>query len=101
MSIEADVLALSAARDNALVANDADAVASYFADDWVYVVPTGPIPKADIVGWIRAGSLAHHTMESVGEPRVAVYADTVIVTAHKTSSGAHDAPAAERVERSE
>jgi ketosteroid isomerase-like protein len=88
MSIEADVLALSDARDQALVANDADAVAGYFADDWVYVVPTGPVPKADIIGWIGTGRLAHYTMDTVGEPRVVVYGDTVIVTARQASSGA-------------
>ena len=90
MSAETEVLALSAARDKALITNDADAVTGYFADDWVYVVPTGPVPKADIIGWIRAGRLAHYTMDTVGEPRVAVYADTVIVTARQASGGAWD-----------
>lgn len=50
MSIEDDILAISAAWDAALVANDAAAVASFMADDWVYVGPGGATPKADIVG---------------------------------------------------
>ena len=88
MRVEDDILAVSAAWDDALVANDAAAVASFMADDWVYVGPNGATPKADIIGWIASGRLAHHTMRMVGAARVAVHADTVIVTARKASSGA-------------
>ena len=90
MSVESEVLAVSAARDAALVANDAESVASSMTEDWVYVGPTGATPKADIIGWIATGRLAHHTMRTIGPPRVAVHGDTVIVTAHKPSSGAWD-----------
>ncbi len=93
MSTEADILAVSAAWDRALLANDADAVASFMADDWVYVGPTGPTPKAELIGWIRSGRLAHHTMEVVGEVRVSAHGDTAIVTARKASSGAWDGTA--------
>ena len=93
MSTEADILAVSAAWDRALLANDADAVASFMADDWVYVGPTGPTPKAELIGWIRSGRLAHHTMEAVGEMRVSAHGDTAIVTARKASSGAWDGTA--------
>jgi ketosteroid isomerase-like protein len=87
VSVEAEVLALSAGRDAVLVTNDARAVASYLSDDWVYVGPAGPAPKADIVDWIATGRLAHHSMRAVGEQRVAVHGGTAIVTAHKLSSG--------------
>ncbi len=90
MSIEAEVLAISAGRDAALVANDAEAVAASMTDDWVYVGPTGATPKTDIIGWIATGRLAHHTMDTIGRPRVAVHGDTVLVTAHKESSGDWD-----------
>ena len=90
MSIEDDILEISAAWDAALVANNAVAVASFMADDWVYVGPTGATPKADIVGWIASGRLAHHTMQMVAPARVAVHGDTAIVTARKASTGAWD-----------
>ena len=90
MSIATDVLAVEAAWDAALVANDAEAFASYVTDDWVYVGPTGATPRADVIGWIATGRLAHHTMRTTGSPRVAVHGDTVIVTAHKVSTGAWD-----------
>jgi ketosteroid isomerase-like protein len=88
MSIKTEVLAVAAARHAALVTNNAAAVADAMTDDWVYVGPTGATPKADLIGWIAAGQLAHHEMRTVGEPRVAAYGDTVIVTERVASRGA-------------
>jgi ketosteroid isomerase-like protein len=90
MNVETEVLAVSAARDAALVANDAQAIAAYMSDDWVYVGPTGATSKADIIGWIGTGRLAHHSMLAIGPERVAVHGNTAIVTAHKASSGTWD-----------
>ena len=90
MTIEAEVLAVAAARDVVLVTNDAAAVARDLADEWVYVGPTGPTSKAVLVGWIATGKLAHHTMRTVTPPRVAVHGDTVIVTSRRASTGSWD-----------
>jgi ketosteroid isomerase-like protein len=87
MAIDSQVLAVSAAWDAALVRNDADAVAGFMADEWVYVGPTGAIPKANVIGWIASGELAHHMMKTIGEAHVAVYGDSAIITARKQSSG--------------
>lgn len=88
--IEDEVRAFSAKRDAVLVGNDAALVAADMTDDWVYVGPDGATPKADIIGWIASGRLAHHTMEQVGDDRVARVGDAVVVTARKTSSGTWD-----------
>jgi len=90
MTSESEVLAVSAARDAVLVANDAEAIAGYMSDEWVYVGPTGPTPKADIIGWIASGRLAHQEMRTIEGPRVAAYGDTVIVSARKASAGRLD-----------
>jgi ketosteroid isomerase-like protein len=90
MSVESELLAVSADWDAALVANDAAAVAGFMADDWVYVGPEGPTPKTELIGWIETGRLAHHTMVTIGKPRVAAHRDTAIVTARKASSGTWD-----------
>jgi ketosteroid isomerase-like protein len=89
-SVEDQVRAVSAAWDEALVANDAPRVASFMTDDWVYIGANGPTSKADIVGWIASGRLAHHSMRVVGVDRVARAGDVVVVTARKASSGAWD-----------
>jgi ketosteroid isomerase-like protein len=90
MTPEDEVRAVSTAWDEALVGNAATAIASFMTDDWVYVGPTGITPKADLIGWIASGRLAHHSMAVVGEPRVARAADTVVLTARKASSGIWD-----------
>ncbi len=87
MTTESEVLAVSDAWDVALVRNDAEAIAAFMADEWVYVDPPGATPKADLIGWIASGQLAHHTMETVGEARVVAYGDSVVVTARKRSTG--------------
>jgi uncharacterized protein (TIGR02246 family) len=90
MTIEDEVRAVSAAYDEVLISNDASMVASFMTDDWVYVGPDGVTPKADIIGWIASGRLAHHTMTTVGTDRVARAGDAVLVTARKASSGPWD-----------
>ncbi len=70
--------------------NDADLIAGYLSDDWVYVGPSGATPKSDIIGWIASGRLAHHSMTTVAGERVVRAGDAVIVTARKTSSGTWD-----------
>ena len=90
MTVEAEVRAVSAGWDDALVGNDAARVAAFMTDDWVYVGPEGPTGKADLVEWIASGRLAHHSMTVVGEDRVVRAGDTVLVTARKASSGRWD-----------
>jgi ketosteroid isomerase-like protein len=87
MNVETEILAFSAEWDAVLVTNDAEGVASFMADDWVYVAHDGITTKVDLIGWIASGRLAHHSMETVGTPRIAVHGDTVIVSARKASTG--------------
>jgi uncharacterized protein (TIGR02246 family) len=90
MTVEEEIRAVSAAWDAALIQNDADAIAAYMTDDWVYVGPTGATPKADIIDWIASGRLAHHSMTVVAGERLARIGDAVVYTARKTSSGTWD-----------
>jgi len=90
VNVDAEILAVGAAWDAALIANDATAFASFVTDDWVYVGPRGPVSKADIEDWIASGRLVHHTMRTIGTPRVAVHGQTVTVTTRKASTGAWD-----------
>jgi ketosteroid isomerase-like protein len=90
MTVEDDVRAVSAAWDAALIRNDASLVAGFMTDDWIYVGPGGATPKADIIGWIASGRLAHHTMTVVGGERVVPAGGAVLLTARKVSSGTWD-----------
>lgn len=89
MSID-EVRALSAERDAILIGNDASLIAAHMTEDWVKVGQTGITPKADIIGWIASGRLAHHAMTTVGGERAALAGDTVLLTARRVSSGTWD-----------
>jgi ketosteroid isomerase-like protein len=87
MTIEEQVLATAAEWDRVVVGNDADEVGAFMTDEWVYVDSTGPVARADILGWIASGRLAHHSMRVDGEQRIARAGDAVVLTARKTSTG--------------
>lgn len=88
--------ALSEARSVAaewcrvLVENVPADVGRFMTDDWVYVDSAGFATKAEVIGWIRDGRLAHHSMELVGEAIARRVGDTVLVTGRKRSTGTWD-----------
>ena len=81
---------LEASLTAALIANDADAVGAHFAEDWVYVTPTGPMPRAYILGAIATGRLQHFSFDTVGGERLVLQGDMAIFTSHEISSGDWD-----------
>lgn len=78
---------MAAARDRALVANDAEAIAGFMADEWVYVDGHGATSKAEIIGRIRSGRLRHDVMEATSPERVVVHGDTAVLTSRRKSAG--------------
>jgi ketosteroid isomerase-like protein len=78
---------LPAVMDAAFVANDAAALSELMAEEWVYVMPMGPVPRADIVGRVASGDLIHYGFETIGETRSVTHGDAFIHTARKVSSG--------------
>jgi hypothetical protein len=87
VTIEEEIRAFGTALDEALIANDAAAIAPFFGDEWIYIGPDGPTQKADLIDWIASGKLAHHSMRSIGEPRVVVYGETVVASGRRASTG--------------
>ena len=79
---------LEAALTAALIANDADAVGALFAEEWVYVTKTGPVPRAEILGAIADGRLQHFSFETSGAERLVVHGDMAIFTSREISTGA-------------
>lgn len=90
MTVEDEVRAVVAALDAALIGNDASVIAQFFAEEWVHVGGDGITPKADLIGWIASGRLAHHSMEMVGDAHLVRAGDAVVITAHMRSTGVWD-----------
>lgn len=64
----------------AMVANDADAIGSFMADEWVIVSERGVSGKEHFLSFVRSGQLTHSRFEMIGEPRIKVYGDTAVLT---------------------
>ena len=90
MTIEDEIRQTMRAWDAALLANDASAVGSFMADDWIFVGPDGIATKADIVGHIATGRLTHTAFEAIGAERIVIHGGVVLVTSRRRTAGTWD-----------
>lgn len=78
--------AVSAAWDQALVSNDAQAIGQFMADDWVIVSERGATKKADFLAVVASGDLTHETFK--GEIiSVRQYGEAAVVTGRVRNNG--------------
>ena len=86
--------------DRAMVANDAEAIGRYMADDWTIIGPDGSVgDKRTFLQLVESGALSHDVMES-DDLTVRVYGDTAVVTARGVSGGQYQGQRFREVERS-
>jgi ketosteroid isomerase-like protein len=72
---------------DAIVSNDADAIARFSLDDWKLVTPeAGPIDSTVFFEALRTGDLTHDTFE-VDVHHVARFGDAAVAVAHVKNSG--------------
>lgn len=85
---EAELLRVSGEWDRAMVANDADEIGRFMADDWTIIGPDGAIgERREFLELVRSGVLTHDVMES-HDAQVRVYGDAAVVIARGISGGA-------------
>ena len=85
----AELLQAIDAWDRAMIANDADAIGAFMADDWTIVGPDGSLNvKPSFLELIRSGMLTHDVMETA-EIDARLYGDTAVVVARGVSGGAY------------
>lgn len=75
------MLRVGAEWADAMVANDADWIGSFMADDWVIVSERGISTKEEFLSFVRSGQLTHSMFEMVGDARIREYGDTAILSA--------------------
>lgn len=84
--IRKEIEKVSAEWEEAIVANDAEAIGRFMADDWVIVGDTGVTTKNDFLAVVASGDLTHDTFK--GEIHsVKQYGDAVVVTGRVRNSG--------------
>ncbi|MGA6173731.1 nuclear transport factor 2 family protein [Streptomyces sp. NPDC012600] len=85
----ADTALLAAAVDAwaaAIVANDAERIAAFMADEWVIVSESGITDRDTFLAFVTSGELTHSAMRAVTPPRIRVHGDTAVVTARITNT---------------
>ena len=86
-AMQEDILKLEKEFSQAIVKNDAEAVARFLADDWIIIDPDGgTIDRAQFLAVIRSGYLTHEAIES-DDIRVRIYGNTAFVTALTRTKG--------------
>jgi ketosteroid isomerase-like protein len=81
MDIKPELLKLGEEWAAAMVANDADSIGSFMADDWVIVSERGIATKEEFLAFVRSGQLTHSMFEMRGDARIRQYGDTAVLTA--------------------
>ena len=95
-----ELTALARGWDQAMVANDVEAIGRYMADDWRIVGSDGSISdKATLLELIRSGTLTHDVMTSESI-EVRRYGDAAVVTARGVSGGTYQGQAFRETELS-
>ena len=84
--VKQELDAIGTAWAEAMVANDADRIGSFMADEWVIVSERGISTKEAFLMFVRSGQLTHSAFEMSGAPRVKVYGDTAVLTCRVTNT---------------
>ena len=79
-AVEQELLKLGADWAEAMVANDADRIGAFMADEWVIVSERGIATKEHFLGFVRSGALTHSSFEMIGEARIKIYGETAVLT---------------------
>jgi ketosteroid isomerase-like protein len=94
-----ELVAVTLEWDQAMVANDADAIGRYMADDWVIVGSDGRVGnRTTFLDLVRSGALSHDVMES-HDLDIRLYGDTAVVIARGISGGRYQGQPFREIER--
>ena len=84
-AVRAEILAVSEAWSEAIVANDAERIGRFMADDWIMVSERGVSGKEHFLSFVESGQLTHDSMDRAELGRVNVFGDTAIIAARVTN----------------
>jgi ketosteroid isomerase-like protein len=98
--LKQELLDVAHAWDRAMIANDADAIGSFMADDWTIIGTDGSVGnKENFLAFIRSGALTHDFM-TTEEMSVRIYGNTAVTNARGVSGGAYEGHPFRELERS-
>ena len=84
-AVEKEILDISGAWSKAIVANDADVIGEFMADDWIMVSERGISSKDHFLSFVRSGQLTHDSMDLAELVRINIYGDTAVMAGRVTN----------------
>ncbi len=85
-TIEQEFIDLGARWAEAMVANDADGIGSFMADDWVIVSERGISTREQFLAFVASGALTHSAFEMASTARVKQYGETAVMSIRVTNT---------------
>ncbi|MFE3321140.1 nuclear transport factor 2 family protein [Nocardia sp. NPDC059195] len=85
-SVDDHLLAVLDEWQVAIVADDADRIGSYMADEWIMVSENGITTAEQFLAFVRSGDLTHSAMMRVGEPRIRYHGELALLTTRITNT---------------
>lgn len=79
-AIKKELIDLGAEWAAAMVANDANRIGSFMADEWVIVSERGVSDKQRFLSFVESGELTHSSFEMSGDARIKIYGNTAVLT---------------------
>jgi ketosteroid isomerase-like protein len=83
---EREVYDVSARWTAAIVGNDAGAIGSFMADEWIMVSERGVNTKEHFLSFVRSGQLTHSAMEMAEVGKISIFGDTAVLASRVTST---------------
>ncbi|MFD3596203.1 nuclear transport factor 2 family protein [Nocardia sp. NPDC058640] len=84
-SVDDELLAVLDEWQVAIVANDADRIGSFMADEWVMVSENGVTTGERFLSFVRSGDLTHSAMQRVGQARIRYHGELALLTTRATN----------------
>lgn len=80
-----EILAFSEEWSKAIVANDAEAIGTFMADDWIMVSERGVSSKEHFLSFVASGQLTHDSMDMAELAEIKIYGDTATLVGRVTN----------------
>lgn len=80
-AVRRELLKVGSDWAEAMVANDAERIGSFMADEWVIVSERGISGKGHFLAFVRSGQLTHIMFKVSGDARIRIYGDTAVLSA--------------------
>ena len=84
--VEREIYDISERWAVAIVANDAEAIGSFMAEDWIMVSERGVSTKEHFLSFVASGQLKHDSMEMAELGRISINGDTAVIVSRITNT---------------